>query len=158
MKRVFRITVAAALGLVALLAFAACGEKEVATPEVSIKAADYSFALPDSVAGGITRIRLDNTGKESHHAAFARLNDGVTFQQFQGTLQSALQAIPTEGEAAFGGFSVSSPLRVGHLQLGLEASPRWCRTSSLANMQWSALSPALMAFLTSPRGWSSRLR
>jgi uncharacterized cupredoxin-like copper-binding protein len=77
--------------LVAMLLAAACGGK-AAIPTVSIGAADYSFALPDSIPGGLTRLQLTNTGKEGHQAQFARLNDGVTLQQF-------LAALP-QGEAA----------------------------------------------------------
>ncbi|MBI4329489.1 MAG: hypothetical protein HY685_06460 [Chloroflexi bacterium] len=71
-------------------------------PEVVLTAADYSFTSPASIAGGLTRVRLTNSGAESHHAQFLRLNESVTVDQFTTTLQSALQAIPTEGEAALG--------------------------------------------------------
>ncbi|MBI3953592.1 MAG: hypothetical protein HY330_03680 [Chloroflexi bacterium] len=81
---------------------AACGGGAAAIPVVSVAAADFSFALPDTISGGLTRLQLKNTGKESHHAQFVRLNDGVTVQQFQSTLQGALQAAATEGPAALG--------------------------------------------------------
>lgn len=90
------VQISRALMLLALsavvLAVVACGGKAAAIPTVSIGAADYSFALPDSIPGGLTRLQLTNTGKEAHHAQFARLNDGVTLQQF-------LAALP-QGEAA----------------------------------------------------------
>jgi len=50
------------------------------------------FTSPDTFAGGIVRIRLNNTGKESHHAQLVRLNDGVTIPQFQSALMAAGQA------------------------------------------------------------------
>ena len=56
-------------------------------PEVQIQAADYSFTAPDSIPGGLTRVRLSNAGKEDHHAQLARLNDGVTLSQFQEALK-----------------------------------------------------------------------
>ena len=78
---------------------AACGGGPK-IPEVALGAADYSFTLADTVAGGLVQVRFTNNGKEDHHAQFLRLNDGVTQQQFQATFQSALQAAATEGEAA----------------------------------------------------------
>ena len=38
------------------------------------------------------RINFTNTGQESHHAQFVRLNEGVTMEQFQGALQQAPEA------------------------------------------------------------------
>lgn len=87
MKKVRLVMIMLALAAVMLLVAGACGGKEAAIPTVSIGAVDYSFALPDSIAGGLTRLQLTNTGKEAHHAQFARLNDGVTLQQFQAALQ-----------------------------------------------------------------------
>lgn len=75
-----------ALAAVLLLAAAACGGKAAAIPTVTIGAADYSFVLPDSIPGGLTRLVLDNKGKEAHHAQFTRLNPGVTLAQFQAAL------------------------------------------------------------------------
>jgi uncharacterized cupredoxin-like copper-binding protein len=78
--------------LVAVLVVA-CGGKAAAIPTVSIGAADFSFALPDIIAGGLTRLELTNSGKEAHHAQFARLNDGVTLQQFLAALPQGPPAI-----------------------------------------------------------------
>jgi uncharacterized cupredoxin-like copper-binding protein len=80
------------LAAVALVAVA-CAGKAAAIPTVSIGAADYSFALPDSIPGGLTQIQFTNTGKEAHHAQFARLNDGVTVQQFQAALPQGPSAV-----------------------------------------------------------------
>jgi uncharacterized cupredoxin-like copper-binding protein len=76
-----------------VLAVVACGGKGAAIPTVSIGAADYSFTLPDSIPGGLTQLQFTNTGKEAHHAQFARLNDGVTLQQFQAALKQGPPAI-----------------------------------------------------------------
>lgn len=100
MRRVLGVLVAVGAVLGAVLVGAACGEKEIPIPTVAIGAADYSFALPDSIPGGLTRLQLTNNGKEEHHAQIFRLNDGVTLPQFQGALQSIFQAPPErQGEA-----------------------------------------------------------
>lgn len=95
------------LALASLLAFAlalaACGGGSATIPTVSVEAADFSFALPDSVAGGRTRVLLANKGKESHHVQFLRLNEGVTMAQFEAALrqnpEGALALVALEGGA-----------------------------------------------------------
>lgn len=64
----------------------------MAIPELLIHAHDYKYDLPKDVTAGIVRISLRSDGKEPHHAQLARLNDGVTQEQFLAALQ--------EGEAA----------------------------------------------------------
>jgi len=68
---------------------------------VSITAADYSFAAPDSISGGLARFTLANNGKEEHHAQLIRLNEGVTFESFVSAAQAAIKALPEKGEVAF---------------------------------------------------------
>jgi len=55
-----------------------------------IRAAEYSFQTMGSIPGGVTTIRLQNTGKEPHNAQLARLNDGVTADQLIAALKSDL--------------------------------------------------------------------
>jgi hypothetical protein len=62
-------------------------------PELMIHAHDYSYDLPKQVAAGIVRISIDNDGKEPHHAQLARLNDGVTQDQFLAALQEGEEAM-----------------------------------------------------------------
>lgn len=57
-------------------------------PEKKITAKDYSYDFPDTVEAGLVKLTLTNSGKEPHQAQLARLNDGVTPQQFQAGLQS----------------------------------------------------------------------
>lgn len=85
--------------LVTALVLSACGSavastpsSDVSIPEITIKAADYSFEAPAQVEAGLVKINLVNDGQEPHHAQIVRLNDGVTLEQFQAALQ--------EGEAA----------------------------------------------------------
>jgi len=69
--------------------------------EVTLGAQDFAFALPDTLAGGLVHVSFMNSGQEDHHAQFIRLNDGVTFEQYDATMDAILQALPTEGEVAF---------------------------------------------------------
>lgn len=100
--RMFRLATFLVGSLIALLASAACGGEEPSIPIVGVTAADFSFSLPDTIAGGLVRFQLTNSGQDSHHMQVVKLNQGVSQQQFQGPLQETLQAIPQEGEAALG--------------------------------------------------------
>jgi hypothetical protein len=90
------------VSLIAPLALAACGGGPSPIPTVAVTAAEFSFSLPETIAGGLIRLQLTNSGQESHHLQFVKLNQGVSQQQFQETLQETLQAFPQEGEAALG--------------------------------------------------------
>lgn len=61
--------------------------------ELLIHAHDYTYDLPKQVTAGIVRITIDSDGKEPHHAQLARLNDGVTQEQFLAALQEGLEAM-----------------------------------------------------------------
>jgi hypothetical protein len=54
---------------------------------LDITALDFSYDAPDSIAGGLTTITMDNQGAalEGHQAQLFMLDDGVTFQQFSDT-------------------------------------------------------------------------
>lgn len=58
----------------------------VGLPEVLIEASDFSYSAPGKIPAGWVRVRLSNTGQEPHHVQFLRLNDGVTFAQFEEAL------------------------------------------------------------------------
>lgn len=58
-----------------------------AIPEVKIDAVDFSYTAPDTIRAGWVRVILTNSGAEPHHVQFLRLNDGVTFEQFQEALK-----------------------------------------------------------------------
>lgn len=102
MKRIYRFWTFLVVSLIALLALAACRDGGLPIPTVAVTAADFSFSLPETIAGGLTRLQLTNSGQDSHHLQFVKLNQGVSQQQFQDTLQETLQAFPQEGEAALG--------------------------------------------------------
>jgi len=65
----------------------------MALPELMIHAHDYKYDLPKQIAAGIVRITIDSDGKEPHHAQLARLNDGVTQEQFLAALQEGEEAM-----------------------------------------------------------------
>ncbi len=55
-------------------------------PEVVITAADFSFDLPASIPGGLTRLTLQNDGEIDHHAMFMRLNDDADFADLEAAM------------------------------------------------------------------------
>ncbi len=57
-------------------------------PEITIDAADFSYAAPETINGGWVRVKLTNSGKEPHHIEFLRLNDDVTFEGFQEAMKN----------------------------------------------------------------------
>jgi hypothetical protein len=63
-------------------------------PQVVFKGLDYAFDSPDTIEAGLVTLKFENIGKEDHHLQIARINDGVTFEEFMTKLQ-------TEGEAAY---------------------------------------------------------
>lgn len=135
------------LMLFAVLALVACGEaaKAQQVTTVTIKAHDYSYEAPPLIEAGLVSIILENEGQEPHHLQLARLNDGVSVEQFQTALQQAPEvalALITwaggPGVIAFGGSQevtmeltagtymllcfVPSPDGVTHLAKGMVAS------------------------------------
>ncbi len=55
---------------------------------LTIKTSDYAFEAPTEINGGWVRIVQENVGQEPHHVQLARLNEGVTAEQFQAALQA----------------------------------------------------------------------
>ena len=72
----FRLATFLVGSLIALLASAACGGEEPSIPIVGVTAADFSFSLPDTIAGGLVRFQLTNSGQDSHHMQVVKLNQG----------------------------------------------------------------------------------
>jgi plastocyanin len=71
-----------------MLLLAACA-KDAAPPEptatapaapavVSYTATDFAFAGPDTIAPGMTEVRMVNTGAQEHHLILGRLDEGKT--------------------------------------------------------------------------------
>jgi hypothetical protein len=61
----------ALVGAVALLA--GCGGSDTKENVVEIRGDEYAFVLPATIEGGWTTLRLENTGKEAHEFALAKL-------------------------------------------------------------------------------------
>ncbi|HXI19884.1 MAG TPA: hypothetical protein VNH46_02290, partial [Gemmatimonadales bacterium] len=64
-----------------LLLLAACAPSKQdasALPGATFTATDFAFDGPDTIAPGITAIRLLNHGQQQHHLILARLNQGKT--------------------------------------------------------------------------------
>jgi hypothetical protein len=57
-------------------------------PEVVITAIEYSFDMPASIPGGLTKLTLDNQGTMDHHAMFLRVHDDATLEDVKSALQS----------------------------------------------------------------------
>ncbi len=58
-------------------------------PEYTIMAHEYAFNVPQEIEAGLVRIKFEDHGEEPHHLQFARLNEGVTYEQFVETLQTS---------------------------------------------------------------------
>ena len=86
----------------AILVLAACAKKDAPPPappapqEVTFTATDFAFTGPDSIAPGVTSIRVVNQGQQDHHLILGQLTDGKTMQD----LLAFMQANPT-GEPTF---------------------------------------------------------
>jgi uncharacterized cupredoxin-like copper-binding protein len=84
-----------AAGLVLLAVSAvACSKREPAVsesspmpPTVTITASDFAFAAPDTIPGGVVRIRLVNRGPSLHHVQFIQLGAGRTLDSLVAALQ-----------------------------------------------------------------------
>lgn len=79
---------------IALSPLAGCAPGTVRAAEapaaqtLSVTASDFAFALPDTVAAGLTTIRLQNAGQELHHVQLIRLEDGHTFPELMEAMKA----------------------------------------------------------------------
>jgi hypothetical protein len=81
------------------------GRKALRT--LSITAHDYAFAMPDTLESGAIVLRLDNRGKEMHHAWIARLDGGRTLADLQAAMQS--HGPPPSWFVSVGGPNAAAP-------------------------------------------------
>ncbi|MEO6447302.1 MAG: hypothetical protein ABIZ91_12140 [Gemmatimonadaceae bacterium] len=51
-------------------------------PTVTIIARDFAFEAPDTVAGGMTTLRLVNEGPDLHHVQLIKIGDGKSYEDF----------------------------------------------------------------------------
>ena len=115
----------------ASMAFAACTTRDAdnrttdsaagttAAPNVvTFKADDYDFEIPDTVPAGLTTIRLEAGGKELHHAAVLKLNEGKTPQDLLAALREK-PAFPSWA-VEVGGPNPPAPGAVAEATMNLE--------------------------------------
>ncbi|MCE7985511.1 MAG: hypothetical protein DYG89_30420 [Caldilinea sp. CFX5] len=81
------ITLAALVLLLTACVAVAAPQPAAAIPEITIMTHEYAFDAPKEIPAGLVRVKLMDHGKEPHHVQFARLNDGVTLDQFMAALQ-----------------------------------------------------------------------
>jgi plastocyanin len=55
---------------------------------VTVTARDYAFEAPDTIAAGLTTVRLVNRGPELHHVQLLRLDDGKTLADLNAALKA----------------------------------------------------------------------
>ena len=97
----------------ALVLAAGCGESETSAPNrastssqastpvedsaptpVEVDAADYAYAMPDEIKGGVVSMRFRNTGKEVHEFAFVRIGEGHTVDDVLAALEKSGDDLP----------------------------------------------------------------
>jgi plastocyanin len=100
-------TMAAAAAL--MMAAAACAAAPAnTTPQVvEVRASDFAFQAPDTVAPGLTTFRLASTGKEMHHVQVVRLENGHTAKELVDVL-AATKTFPAWATLQ-GGAQVPAP-------------------------------------------------
>jgi hypothetical protein len=97
-----RLRMVAVLALAALLA-PSCGSSDNDAPsdnsqpepprEVRITVTDESFEMPDGLESEPLSLTLQNEGKQTHRAFFARLNQGVTEEEVSSALSKGPEAL-----------------------------------------------------------------
>lgn len=60
----------------------------VAMPEVTVEASDTALTVPAEMPAGLVAVTVKNSGQAPHAPFFARLNEGVTQDQFMQALQT----------------------------------------------------------------------
>ena len=103
--------------------------------ELKIEASDFAFKAPAQAPAGVTRIVVNNVGKEDHQAQVARIAEGKTFADLTAALQ---QPDPT---------AALSLLTLDGGPTGVAPGATVATTSNLAPGQY-----AFLCFIESPDG------
>lgn len=101
---------------------------------VTVTAADFSFAAPDTIPAGLTTLKLLNHGQEVHQVVLMRMDSGKTMADLQGMMKNPDAPIP--GWVAF-------PMGVG----GITGADSANATATLTPGHY-----AMACFLPSPDG------
>src|SRR5258708_9950606 len=78
--------------VIALATAAACARPapERGASLVTFTATEYAFQGPDTLAAGLTTLRLVNHGKELHHPSIFKLGEGKTLVDFQAAMAAVM--------------------------------------------------------------------
>lgn len=121
--RIRRIRVGAAVALMtataAVIANSPALDASATARTVTITAFDYAFIAPDSIASGLTTIRLVNTGPELHHVQLIRLDEGHTMADLFAALKAG--GPPPKWAVDVGG--PNSPVPGGESAATLDLAP-----------------------------------
>lgn len=90
------------LSLALLTSAAACSQQANANPattpagprELAISTVNFAFNMPDTVAAGITRVRLTNHGQDAHHVQLVRLDGNHTLKDLMERLAAQDRSLP----------------------------------------------------------------
>jgi uncharacterized cupredoxin-like copper-binding protein len=77
-------------------------------PVVTVRASDFTFAAPKSIAAGQTTFRLINDGKELHHVTILKLGAGKSIKDLQASMKNPIAA-PPAWLVAVGGPNAAAP-------------------------------------------------
>lgn len=86
---------------------------------LEIVADEFSFDLADSAPAGTVDVRLENVGKQPHHALIFRINDGVTYAAFKKAVLKDDSRFPALAER-FGGIDKGVLSGVGEIDRSTE--------------------------------------
>jgi uncharacterized cupredoxin-like copper-binding protein len=64
---------------------------------VEITASEYKFDAPDQIPAGLTTFKLNDSGKELHHATLIRLDSGKTFNDLMEGIKNMKPGTPPPG-------------------------------------------------------------
>jgi hypothetical protein len=145
MNKLIPVLVIVVVAIVGVVAFMGLPSQPASIQTVAIGSSEYNFTTPVSITGGLVKITFTNSGKEDHQAQIFRLNDGVTLQQFRGTVDAVLKAAPVEGDRAYLKF-----LDVSTFAGGPPPTPTGKTTEVVQNLETGQY--VLICFLAGPDG------
>lgn len=101
------------LSLAAVIAVAGCTTRDASKPVdsatatvasapaapnvVEINASEYKFEAPDQIPAGLTMFKMNDTGKEMHHASLIKLDSGKTFNDLMEGIKNMKPGTPPPG-------------------------------------------------------------
>ena len=84
------------------------GDAAFKVPVVTVKASEFAFSAPKSIAAGPTTFRLVNDGKQLHHVVILKLAAGKTMKDFAAAMKDPA-APPPAWLTAMGGPNAAVP-------------------------------------------------